>query len=82
MFSFLMSMPITAAAVVFKLPDAIHSGASMSALAVGVVTAAVSGWLAIAVLLKYVARHGYGVFAAYRVALGAIVLAIIFLGNR
>ena len=81
-FSFLMSMPITAAAVVFKLPEAMDSGASLSALAVGVISAAISGWLAIAVLLKYVARHGYGVFAAYRVALGALVLAIIYFGNR
>jgi undecaprenyl-diphosphatase len=81
-FSFLMSMPITAAAVVFKLPDAMHSGASLSSLAVGVVSAAVSGWLAIAVLLKYVTRHGYGVFAGYRVALGALVLALIYLGYR
>ena len=81
-FSFLMSMPITAAAVVFKLPDAMHNGASFPALAVGVISAAVSGWLAIAVLLKYVVRHGYGVFAGYRLALGAVVLALIFLGYR
>lgn len=81
-FSFLMSMPITAAAVVFKLPDAMRSGASAPALAVGVVTAAVSGWLAIAVLLRYVSRHGYGVFAAYRVVLGALVIALILMGRR
>lgn len=81
-FSFLMSMPITGAAVVFKLPEALRTTASMEALAVGVLAAALSGWLAIAVLLRYVSRHGYGVFAVYRVALGVLVLALIYGGGR
>jgi undecaprenyl-diphosphatase len=81
-FSFLMSMPITAAAVVFKLPEALRTTASLEALAVGVLAAALSGWLAIAVLLRYVSRHGYGVFAVYRVALGALVLGLIYAGGR
>ena len=80
-FSFLMSMPITAAAVVFKLPDALRSSASVEALAVGVLAAALSGWLAITVLLRYVTRHGYGVFAVYRVALGVLVLLLISSGR-
>jgi undecaprenyl-diphosphatase len=47
-------------------------------LLVGVATSAISGWLAISVLLKYVSRHSYGAFALYRVLLGAAVLAIYF----
>jgi undecaprenyl pyrophosphate phosphatase UppP len=39
---------------------------------------AISGWLAIAVLLRFVVRSSYGVFAAYRVVLGLIVLAIAY----
>jgi undecaprenyl-diphosphatase len=74
-FSFLMSLPIIAAAVVFEGRHAIRGGVS-AALLTGVVASAVSGWLAISVLLKYVARHSYGVFAAYRLVLGAAVLAI------
>ena len=74
-FSFLMSLPIIAAAVVFEGRHVIRGGVT-AALMAGVVAAAVSGWLAISVLLKYVARHSYGVFAAYRLALGALVLAI------
>ena len=74
-FSFLMSLPIIAAAVVFEGRHAIRGGVT-AALMAGVVAAAVSGWLAISVLLKYVARHSYGVFAAYRLVLGALVLAI------
>ena len=49
-----------------------------SPLVAGVIASAVSGWLAISVLLKFVARHSYGVFAVYRLVIGAIVLAIAF----
>lgn len=73
-FSFLMSMPITFAAVVFKVPEAIGSQNDILPLIVGVLAAAVSGWLAIAVLLRFVVRHSFGVFAAYRIMLGAVVL--------
>lgn len=75
-FSFLLSMPITAAAALLKVPDAIREGISLP-LVVGVVAAALSSWLAIAVLLKYVSRNSYGVFAVYRLALGAVVLAVL-----
>jgi undecaprenyl-diphosphatase len=76
-FSFLMSMPITAAAVVLKLPDAVREFGITIPFVVGVVTAALSSWVAIAVLLRYIARHSFGVFAVYRVVLGAVVLVLI-----
>ncbi|MEP6834706.1 MAG: undecaprenyl-diphosphatase UppP [Gemmatimonas sp.] len=76
-FSFLMSMPITAAAVAVKLPQAIHAQSDMLPLIVGIVTAAVSGWIAISMLLKLVAKHSFGVFALYRVALGIAILVLV-----
>lgn len=78
-FSFLMSMPITAAAIVLKVPEVIREGGYSLPLIVGVLSAGVSSWLAISVLLKFVSRHSYGVFALYRVVLGVVVLAIIYL---
>ena len=69
-------MPITAAAAILKVPDAVREGVSLP-LVVGVVSAALSSWLAISVLLKYVARHSYGVFAVYRLALGAAIFAVL-----
>jgi undecaprenyl-diphosphatase len=75
-FSFLMSAPITFAATVLKVPDAVRDTGLSAPLVVGVVTSAVSGWLAITVLLKLVARRGYGVFAVYRLLLGAAILAL------
>ena len=71
-------MPITLAAVMFKLPDAVREAESIVPLAVGVVAAAVSAWVAIAVLLRYVARRSYGVFAVYRVAFGALIFYLIY----
>ena len=76
-FSFLMSLPIIVAAVVFEGRHAIENGIT-APLVAGVIASAVSGWLAISVLLKFVARHSYGVFAVYRLVIGAIVLAIAF----
>jgi undecaprenyl-diphosphatase len=76
-FSFLMSMPIIAAAVVLKGPDVMANGGITSQVIVGVLAAAVSSWLAIAILLRYVSRHSYGIFAWYRVVLGLAVLVII-----
>lgn len=76
-FSFLMSMPITAAAALKEVPAALHEHGLSAALIVGVVASGVSGWLAISVLLKYVSRHSYGIFAAYRVLLGIGVLILV-----
>ena len=76
-FSCLMSMPFTAAAVAVKLPEAVRTQADLLPLVVGIVTAAISGWIAISVLLKLVAKHSFGVFALYRIALGILILALV-----
>ena len=73
-FSFLMSMPIIAAAAVLKMPQALREQGLSAPMIVGVLASAVSGWLAIAVLLRVVSRHSYGVFAIYRIILGVAVL--------
>jgi len=76
-FAFLMSMPITAAAAAYEVPKAIAEGGLGAPIVAGVIASGLSGWLAISVLLKYVARHGFGVFAVYRIALGIGVLALV-----
>ena len=75
-FSFLMSLPIITAAVVFEGRHAIEQGIT-APLVAGVIAAAISGWLAISVLLKFVARNSYGVFAVYRLVVGAAVLVVV-----
>ncbi|MDQ3697624.1 MAG: undecaprenyl-diphosphate phosphatase [Gemmatimonadota bacterium] len=78
-FSFLMSMPITLAAVTVELPKALRAPGAAVPLLIGVLASAVSGWLAISVLLRYVSRHSFGLFAAYRLVFGAIVLVLVAL---
>lgn len=79
-FSFLMSMPIIAAAVVLKGPEVLHQGGITTPVIAGVLAAAISSWLAIAILLRYVSKHSYGIFALYRIVLGVGVL--VFLNMR
>ena len=76
-FSFLMSMPVTAAAAAVKVPELLRAQGMTLPLIAGVVAAAISSWLAIAILLRYVSRHSFGVFAAYRLFLGAVVLLLL-----
>ena len=77
-FSFLMSMPIIAAAVVLEGPKALQQGGFSNELMSGIVASAISGWLAISILMRYVSRHSYGIFAAYRILLGIAVLAVVY----
>lgn len=77
-FSFLMSMPIIAAAALLKLPHVLKTEGLTAPLVAGVIASAISGWLAITVLLRFVTRRSYGVFAAYRIIVGLIVLIIAF----
>jgi len=76
-FSFLMSMPVTAAAALLKVPDLLRTEGITPTLVAGVISAGVSSWLAIAVLLRYVSRHSFGVFAVYRLALGVVILTLL-----
>lgn len=76
-FSFLMSMPIIAAAVVLKGREVLQHGGITAPVVAGVLAAAISSWLAIKILLRYVIRHSFGIFALYRVVLGIAVLVFL-----
>ena len=77
-FSFLMSMPIIVAAIVVEGPKALAEGGLTNEIMSGIVASAVSGWLAISILMRYVSRHSYGIFAFYRVVLGIGILAVLY----
>ncbi len=80
-YSFLLSAPITAAAVLFKLPDILAIPASERAVfAVGVLVSGAVGALAIGGLLAYVRRAGFAIFAIYRVLL-AIAIVLVYLAR-
>jgi undecaprenyl-diphosphatase len=79
-FSFLLSVPITAGAVVFKLGSLVKDGIPNGMLVpmiVGIIAAGVSGWLAIAALLKYVQTKSFRPFVIYRVIVGIVVLGLL-----
>ena len=76
-FSFLMSMPITAAAAIVKVPEAVREGVTLP-IVVGIIASGVSGWLAISVLLKYLSTRSFGVFAVYRWMLGLLILWLVY----
>lgn len=77
-FSFLMSMPIIVAAIVVEGPKALQESGLTNEIMAGVAASAVSGWLAISILMRYVSRHSYGIFAFYRIVFGIGVLAVLY----
>jgi undecaprenyl-diphosphatase len=84
-FSFLLLIPIVAGATVFKGASAIHEGLPggvAGPMIVGTVAAGVSGYLAIAFLLRLVRTTSYRPFVYYRYAAGIAILLIIATGLR
>ncbi len=78
-FSFLLGIPLIFGAGLFKLKDVWDVTAThepLSILALGFVAAAVSGYLAIHSLLRYVRRHSLYVFAVYCAVFGLAVLVL------
>jgi undecaprenyl-diphosphatase len=84
-FSFLLLIPAVAGATVFKAASAIHDGLPSGVagpMIVGTIAAAVSGYLAIAFLLRLLRTASYAPFAYYRFAAGVAILLIIATGLR
>jgi undecaprenyl-diphosphatase len=81
-FSFLMSLPIILGAGVYSLAGAEGVGGQGAAFAVGMVTAGVSGALAVFGVLSFLRRHSFGAFAAYRLAAAVVVLLLVATGLR
>jgi undecaprenyl-diphosphatase len=78
-FSFLLSAPIITGATlkVIVKPDNLHAiGTEPMIYAAGILAAFVSGWFAIKFLINYLSKHGLGIFAAYRICLGVLILAM------
>ncbi len=78
-FSFLLSAPIITGATlkVLMKPANLQDFANAPTLYVaGILAAFISGYFAIKFLITYLSRHGLGVFAAYRIAVGILILAI------
>jgi len=81
-FSFLLSIPAVAASGLLELPKALRSvEANWLPILVATIVAGVSGYLTIAFLLRYLARHTTYVFVAYRIALGLLLIFLLLSGR-
>jgi undecaprenyl-diphosphatase len=79
-FSFLLSAPITAGAVLFKLRHILAHGMpthEAGVFAIGILSSLVVGYLAVAGLLAFLRRYSLTVFVVYRVLFGLLVLAMV-----
>jgi undecaprenyl-diphosphatase len=79
-FSFLLSVPAVVLSGLYELKD-VANGTAEGAVgagptAVATVLAFVTGYASIAFLLRFLTTHTTGVFVAYRVVLGTVVLAL------
>jgi undecaprenyl-diphosphatase len=83
--SFLMAIPVTAGAALFKVgklvKDGIPDGLAVPMI-VGILTSGVAGWVAVAGLLRYVRTHSFTPFVIYRVVLGVALLIVAVTGLR
>jgi undecaprenyl-diphosphatase len=76
-FAFIMSVPVMLAAGVYEMLDVLKLpdlASFLPLLAVGFITAAVVGWLAIKWLLGYLNRHSLYIFAAYCAIMGSLIV--------
>lgn len=83
--SFLLLIPAVAGATAYSAYKALDEGLPdgvVGPIIVGTIAAAVSGYLAIAWLLRLVRTHSYGPFVIYRLVVGLFVLSLIATGVR
>jgi undecaprenyl-diphosphatase len=85
-FSFLLLVPTTLGAVIWKgVNDVLLTDlppGSLGPFAIGVLAAAASGVVAIDALLGHVRRHDYSPFVLYRLAVSLVVAGLILSGAR
>lgn len=84
-YAFLLAIPSVFGAGIFSIPDVMdRSGPGLQAdipqTIAATVVSFVVGYACVAWLLRYVAKHSYMVFVWYRIALGAVLCALLATG--
>jgi undecaprenyl-diphosphatase len=84
-FSFLLSIPAVVLSGLYELSGIVTGekggDASTADLLVASALAFVTGYVAIAFLLRWLVTHSLGVFVGYRIVLGVVVLALLAAGT-
>jgi undecaprenyl-diphosphatase len=84
-FSFLLSIPVIGGAGLYKGLKLLSDGAgsiSAASFIVGIAASAVSGFFAVAALLRFLERRSLVPFVVYRLVMAAFVLTLIVTGVR
>ena len=76
-YSFMLSAPIVLAATIFKAKDFVFS----LPFFIGVFASFIVGIFVIKFLLNYLKKGSFKWFAVYRVVLGIIIIALLFMGK-
>jgi undecaprenyl-diphosphatase len=81
-FSFLLSIPAITASGLLEMREAVHLLPEGSAvpLIVATVVSGLVGYASIWFLLRFLREHSTGVFIGYRLAVGALILLLLYLG--
>ena len=82
-FSFFLAIPTMAGAFSYDLYKnwSLMGGSNTLMVAVGFATSFVAGWFVVRMLLDYVTRHGFSLFAWWRVIIGSLGLIGLALGK-
>jgi len=84
-FSFLLSLPIVAGAALLKsihlIKHGIPAGEGLPML-IGIVVSAITGYISVAFLLKFVQKRSISPFVWYRVVAGGIIIAAVMSGFK
>lgn len=84
-FSFLMSLPVTGGAIVFKMARLVSDGIPdglLVPMAVGIVTSGLAGWVAVWGTIRLVRTRSFQPFVYYRIGLGLFILVVAAAGWR
>ena len=83
-FSFLLSTPAIVGAIVLQLGDLLDGQGeqiALSSLAVGILSSAIFGYIAVKWMIQYLKKHSLKVFAVYVWILGGLILVLQFTGK-
>jgi len=81
-FSFWLAMPTMVGAFAFEAYKnrGEFTGGNTLIIAVGFAVSFICGWFVVKTLLGYVSRHGFALFAWWRIVVGAVGLLALFIG--
>ncbi|KND26935.1 undecaprenyl-diphosphate phosphatase [Streptomyces stelliscabiei] len=79
--SFFLGIPALTGAGLYELKDALGAGVGAAPLIAGTVVSFAVAYASVAWLLKFVTRHSFNVFVAYRIVVGVLLFGLLGAGG-